>query len=122
MRTVIVSIASPRQATPAVNGVILAAIGHTCSFMSALSAFASRTAPIPAAPADRDSRVFVNDHAVELKPPPTLQLRGSYEFPAPPNVLRGVVDTHLSNADKDLLENAFHCSKSARPPMMLVAA
>jgi hypothetical protein len=122
MRTMIVSIAAPRQATPAVNGVILAAIGHACSFLSALNAFASRTTPIPATPADRDSRIFVNDHAVDLKPPEPRQSRGNYEFPTPPNVLRGVVDTHLSEADKDLLENAFHRSQDVRPRMVLVAA
>jgi hypothetical protein len=122
MRTVIVSIASPRQAVPAVNAVVLAAIGHTCSFMSALNAFASRTAPIPATPADRDPQIFVNDHAVDLKPPEPRQSRCTYEFPTGPNVLRGVVDTHLSEADKDLLENTFHRSKNVRPPMVLVAA
>jgi hypothetical protein len=122
MRAVIVSIAGPRQAAPAVNGVILAAIGHTCSFISALNAFSSRPAPLPATPADRKSQIFVNDHAVELKPPDSRQSRGSYEFPTPPNVLRGVVDTHLSEADKDLLEFTFHRSHSIRPPMVLVAA
>jgi hypothetical protein len=122
MRTVIVSIASPRQAAPAVNAVILAAIGHTCSFMSALNAFASRTAPIPATPANRDSQIFVNDHAVELRPPEPRESRGTYEFPTPRNVLRGVVDTHLSEADKDLLENTFHRSQNVRSPMALIAA
>src|SRR4051812_3894012 len=104
MRAVIVSIASPRQVASAVNGVILAAIGHTCSFMSALSAFTSRTPPLPTTPADRKSQIFVNDHAVDLKPPDPRQSGGTYEFPTPPNVRRGVVDTHLSDADKDLLE------------------
>jgi hypothetical protein len=121
MRTVIVSIAAPRQSTSGTNDVILAAIGQTCSFMSTLASFAPRTTPIPATPAARESRVFVNDHAVDLRPP-DLRRRPDYQFPIPSGGLRGVVDPHLSEDDKELLENTFHRSRSVRPPAVAVAA